>query len=66
MTDKLDAATIRELLVRIDKAIDRITSGHAGMRVPADLTDPDIVLSECAKVLQSQAAELERLREEKQ
>jgi len=36
-----------KLLDRIDTAITRITSGHAAMRVPADSTDPDIVLTDC-------------------
>lgn len=39
-------STIHE---RINAAIARITHGHAPMRVPAEETDPDIVLAECAK-----------------
>lgn len=33
---------------RIEAAIKRITTGHAAMRVPAEATDPDLVLSDCA------------------
>jgi hypothetical protein len=32
---------------RIDAAIKRITSGHGAMRIPAEDTDPDLVLMEC-------------------
>ena len=41
---------------RIESAIDRITSGHALMRVPVDETDPDTVLRDC----QTRIAELLR------
>lgn len=40
---------------RIAAAIERITSGHASMRVPAEETDPDLVLADCL-------AEIRRLR----
>ncbi|HDS1142894.1 TPA: hypothetical protein QDZ72_002473 [Stenotrophomonas maltophilia] len=40
---------------RITAAIERITSGNAPMRVPADETDPDLVLAYCL-------AEIRRLR----
>lgn len=40
-----------ELLERIDAAMKRITSGHAPMRIPADQTDPDVVLVDCAEAL---------------
>lgn len=36
------------LLERIERAIDRITSGSATMRVPVEATDPDIVLRDAA------------------
>lgn len=32
---------------RITAAMERITAGHSPMRIPADMTDPDIVLSDC-------------------
>lgn len=32
---------------RIEAAIERITCGFAPMRVPADFTDPDLVLVDC-------------------
>lgn len=32
---------------RIEAAIERITCGFAPMRVPADGTDPDLVLADC-------------------
>lgn len=44
---------------RITAAIERITSGNAPMRVPADETDPDLVLADCL-------AEIRRLRAELQ
>jgi len=50
-----DVKTLRE---RIDRAIQRITDGHGAMRVPADMTDPDIVLDACRRHID---AEPERL-----
>ncbi|MFM0163922.1 hypothetical protein PQR39_26345 [Paraburkholderia sediminicola] len=44
------------LVERIDAAIERITSGNAVMRVPADETDPDLVLAECRRVLHTGTA----------
>ena len=44
---------------RIDAAIARIASGHSPMRIPADPTDPDLVLAEC----QTRLAEVERERD---
>lgn len=32
---------------RIKAAIERITSGQGSMRVPAEETDPDLVLADC-------------------
>ena len=40
-----------ELKQRIDKAIDRIIAGHSPQRIPADMTDPDIVLTDCKAAL---------------
>lgn len=36
---------------RIEAAIQRIASGMAPMRVPVDMTDPDVVLGECLRAL---------------
>lgn len=36
-----------EIEDRIKAAILRITSGQASMRVPAEETDPDLVLADC-------------------
>jgi hypothetical protein len=36
----------RDIAERIDAAIERITSGNAAMRVPAEDDDPDLVLAE--------------------
>lgn len=44
------------LIDRIEAAIKRITSGEGAMRVPAEATDPDVVLRDCQQ-------EIERLRE---
>lgn len=44
-----------KLSQRIDAAITRITNGRAAMRIPADETDPDIVLVDAK-------SEIERLR----
>lgn len=43
---------------RIAAAIERITSGHAPMRVPADETDPDLVLADCLSEIRHLRAEL--------
>lgn len=46
-----------DILTRIDGAIERITSGNASMRVPAESMDPDVVLADCREMLKAQAAE---------
>ena len=48
------------LTERIDAAIERIASGHGPMRIPADPTDPDLVLAEC----QTRLTEVERERDD--
>lgn len=48
----------QKLRERIDAAIKRITSGSAPMRVPADQTDPDLVLADAKTALEAQAAEI--------
>jgi hypothetical protein len=45
------AAEVTSLLPRIDAAIERITSGRAPMRIPAENTDPDLVLADCKRLL---------------
>lgn len=42
-----------ELRARVVSAIQRITSGAAPMRVPADMTDPDLVLGDVLTLLDS-------------
>jgi hypothetical protein len=37
------------LLERIDRSINRIERGNGHMRVPAEATDPDVVLDDCRK-----------------
>ncbi len=54
----------RELGPRINAAIKRITDGHGAMRIPADKTDPDIVLSEVQQLITRLCDEVERLREQ--
>ncbi|MFK4444679.1 hypothetical protein ABH944_004817 [Caballeronia udeis] len=49
-------SVVASLLKRIDSAIDRITSGSSLMRVPAEDTDPDLVLAECRALLSAQGA----------
>lgn len=44
----VDLAALR---ARVVSAIERITSGSALMRVPADLTDPDLVLADVLTLL---------------
>lgn len=56
-----DVKTLRE---RIDRAIQRITDGHGAMRVPADMTDPDIVLNACRRHIDAEPARLAAAREE--
>lgn len=51
MTD--DVKGFRE---RITAAMERITAGHSPMRIPADMTDPDIVLSDCLARIEGEAA----------
>lgn len=46
------------LTERIDQAIDRIIAGHSPQRIPADLTDPDIVLTDCKARIAELEAEL--------
>jgi hypothetical protein len=46
---------------RIDAAISRITSGHGGMRIPAEETDPDLVLADCKVALTEVRANLTRV-----
>lgn len=53
-----------KLLERIDRAIQRITDGHGAMRVPADMTDPDIVLDACRRYIDAEPARLVAAREE--
>jgi len=43
------------LLGRIEAAIRRVTHGDAAMRIPAEATDPDLVLRDC----KNRIAELE-------
>ena len=38
---------VMDIEERIEAAIERITCGFAPMRVPADFTDPDLVLADC-------------------
>lgn len=51
-----------ELFRRIDAAIDRIIAGHSPQRIPADLTDPDIVLTDCRRALEAERAAHEETR----
>jgi len=57
----IDTTKLRDgdmpLLGRIDAALRRVISGDGLMRIPAEATDPDIVLAECKR-------EIERLRSE--
>lgn len=46
---------VEALLRRIDAAIERVTSGRAHMRVPADPTDPDLVLADAGNWIQQAA-----------
>jgi hypothetical protein len=41
---------VAELIPRIDAAIRRIVAGDASMRVPAESTDPDLVLADCRRL----------------
>ncbi|MBA0403091.1 hypothetical protein D7V00_04475 [Stenotrophomonas maltophilia] len=51
----MEEEVVIDIEQRITAAIERITSGNAPMRVPADETDPDLVLADCL-------AEIRRLR----
>ena len=41
---------------RITAAMERIAAGHSPMRIPADMTDPDIVLSDCLARIEGEAS----------
>jgi hypothetical protein len=43
----VEEEAVTEIEARIALAIERITSGQGPMRVPADQTDPDLVLADC-------------------
>jgi len=53
-----------ELVARIDAALQRVRDGHALMRIPADMTDGDIVLADCRKRIESDAARIRALEAE--
>lgn len=38
---------VKALRLRIDKAVQRISGGYAPMRIPADPSDADLVLTDC-------------------
>ena len=40
------------LIERIDAALERVTSGHAPMRIPAEGTDVDLVLADARKAVE--------------
>lgn len=40
------------LVDRLESALDRITSGRAPMRIPAEQSDPDVVLAEVLTMLE--------------
>lgn len=48
-----------ELVERIGRAIERITTGQAAMRVSVDSTDPDVVLVDCEKEITRLRAKVE-------
>lgn len=74
MTDPKPATPDHEILVlqgRITLALQRISAGYAPMRIPAQLTDPDLVLSDCAariaadeETVRKQAEEIEAKEQE--
>lgn len=53
-----DAAPLDE---RITEAIRRITNGCGSMRIPAEATDPDIVLSDCRSEIAALRTRVEAL-----
>lgn len=46
---------------RINAALERIYNGHAGMRIPAEATDHDVVLADCRERIAELEASVERL-----
>ena len=46
---------------RIGAAIDRVTNGQGSMRIPADPTDPDIVLGDCRESIAALSARVAKL-----
>ena len=55
---------LKKLAERIKAAIDRITSGHGEMRIPAEQTDPDLVLMDCQNAIYALQEEVAMLLEE--
>jgi hypothetical protein len=53
-----------DLFLRIEAAISRIAHGEGAMRVPADNTDPDLVLTECRDQLAALQRQISTLRSE--
>ncbi len=49
---------------RIGAAIDRVTNGQGCMRIPADPTDPDIVLGDCRESIAALSARVAKLEAE--
>ncbi|NIK50311.1 hypothetical protein [Xanthomonas arboricola] len=49
------AKDLAALRPRIVAAIERIVSGHGCMRVPAEETDPDLVLADVLSIIDQQA-----------
>lgn len=47
MSKPSDWRLAADLIERVEAAIKRITSGAGAMRIPADMTDPDLVLVDC-------------------
>lgn len=46
------------LFVRIQEALDRIKNGGCPMRIPADRSDPDVVLGQCQREIEALRAQL--------
>lgn len=53
---------MKTLNERIESALDRIKNGDACMRIPADPTDPDLVLVACQEHIAELEAELQETR----
>jgi hypothetical protein len=60
--DRLTLFPQRNILHRIEGALARLKDTTGVMRVPADPTDPDLVLADCHTIIKHVLASVEKVR----